>query len=440
MSPQIQMIFGLIIAILLFVWMLLKSKVHVFLALLITAAVAGVIGGMDPIAVVGAMKTGFGNTLGNLGILIMFGVMLGKILEISGATEQIANFLIDLFGEGREHIALIVTGFITSLAIFCVPALVMLFPIAKNIAVKKQLPLSKMVFSLAAGLLLSHTFVPPASGPIGAAGIFGANIASVMLWGSLLSLILFFVLVMYANYIGKKFNDIPSADELDIEVDTEHDLPSTFSSFFPIILPIILIIVGNVLDTNSGGFLMTTIAFLGQPVIALGVSVLVAVLLLTARMERGQVLSAFDHGLEGGVKILLMVGAGGALGNVVNESGVGTFIAESIAATNIPVILLPFIIATILRLIQGSGSVATVTAASISAPIMATLGVDPVLGTLAASAGSVFFSYFNDSYFWTIQESIGNEDVKDQIITWSVPTTIVWGIALIYVLILGSFL
>ncbi|MBG9987366.1 GntP family permease [Aerococcaceae bacterium DSM 111176] len=441
MTPELQMIVGLVIGTASLIYMLLKTKLHVFLALIITAFITGLVGGMEPGLVITAVQTGFGNTLGSLGILITLGVMLGKILEISGATDSIANFLIDLMGEGREHIALMVTGFIAALAIFAIPAYVMLFPIAQNIAVKKQIPLTKLGVSLAAGLFLSHNFVPPASAPIGAAGIFDANLVNVMLWGTILSLIMMVFFAFYAEYLGKRYNDIPDAETEFLDKASGKVLPSILASITPIGVPVILIVSNIVLQlAGLTGPVMTILGFAGDPMVAVGIGILVALVILTRDMTRETVQEAFNEGVRAGVNILLMVGAGGALGHVVNESGAGHFIAQTLAETAIPPILLPFIISTLLRIIQGSGSVAMVTAASISAPILAQLGIDPVLGTIAVGGGSVFFSYFNDSYFWVVNNSFDRRNVKEQIITWSIPSTVTWFITLIYLLILSQFI
>ena len=158
------------------------------------------------------------------------------------------------------------------------------------------------------------------------------------------------------------------------------------------------------------------------------------------KVDRKKVASALDEGIKGGANIFVLVAAGGALGNVVNQSGVGKIIAEGVATSGIPAILLPFIIATLLRAIQGSGSVSILTTASITSPMVHTLGIDPVLATLAACVGSMFFSYYNDSYFWAINEAIGAENPREQMFNWSIPTTVCWAIGGIEIFILSLFL
>ncbi|MDK7050542.1 gluconate permease [Aerococcus sanguinicola] len=456
MSASTQIILALIFAMVLLIFMLTKTKIHVFLALIITSLLTGILGGMDPIETVNTIKEGFGTTLGNLGILISFGVMMGKLLEKSGAAERIARSFLKVFGNGKEEMAVNVTGYITSMSIFCVPGFVILFPLLKVISRAKRKSIVSLAIATAGGLVLTHSIVVPATGPIGTAGIFGADLAQMMFWGIVITIPMAIALVIYARYMGKQIYRLPdesgegwlegdqaralTGHDIAEEQTDQEELPGTLVSFAPIIVPILLILAGTfATQAESSSFIVQSIAFLGQPVCALGISLLIAIIFLSRSMTRDQALAFMDEGIAGGAKILLIVGAGGALGTIVNASGAGDVIANYIAGTAIPPILLPLIISTLVRFIQGSGNVAAMTAASITAPIMATLGVSPVFAALAACVGSMFFSYFNDSYFWTLNELIGNEKVKDQIRTWSIPTTICWAIGAVMILVLNAF-
>lgn len=183
MSSTVQMLVGLAISIVFMVILLVKSRLNPFISLIIAALLAGILGGMPITEVVNSVKIGFGNTLSNLGILILFGVMIGKILEVSGATQSLGMAFIKIAGEGHEILAMIITGFVISLAIFCVPAFIMLFPLAKEISKRSHISINALGIALAGGLLWSHTLVPPAVGPIGGAAIYNANIAQMMLFG-----------------------------------------------------------------------------------------------------------------------------------------------------------------------------------------------------------------------------------------------------------------
>jgi GntP family gluconate:H+ symporter len=431
--------------------MLIKTKIHVFLAMIISALLTGLIGGMEFNNVIEMIQTGFGQTLGSLGILISFGVMMGKILEKSGAAEQMGRTFVRWLGDGKEEVAVGLTGFITSLSIFCVPGFVILMPLLKTISRNKKKSIISLGVATAGGLVLSHSLVPPASGPIGVAGIFGVNLAEMMFWGIIVSIPMFIVLIFVSKKLGEKYFKIPDAslegwtenvDDVQRETDEiegeKKQLPGIGASVAPIIVPVLLILLGTLLEPFAGNLFIDILIILGNPIVALGASVLVAISLLSRNMSRKETLAAMDEGIAGGAKIILIVGAGGALGQVVNASGVGDTIANGIAATNIPPILLPLIISTLIRAIQGSGNVAQMTAASITAPIMATLGVSPVFAALAVNIGSIFFSYFNDAYFWTINESMDVNEVKDQLRIWTLPSTILWFVGTITLLLVNG--
>ncbi|MFS8513142.1 MAG: GntP family permease, partial [Planifilum fulgidum] len=221
-----------------------------------------------------------------------------------------------------------------------------------------------------------------------------------------------------------------------LELEEKKDLPSLTRSLAPIVVPILLIFVNttiSALELESG--IYDYLMFVGSPVIAVGLGLLIAIYGLVHHLRRSEALDRMEEGIRSAGIILLVTGAGGALGNVLRESGTGEAIAKWIADTSLPAVLLPFVIASLVRLIQGSGTVAMITAASISAPILSGLEVNMVLAAQGAAIGSMVFSYFNDSMFWVANRMLGIRDTKEQILTWSVPTTLAWLVALIMLLI-----
>ena len=186
------------------------------------------------------------------------------------------------------------------------------------------------------------------------------------------------------------------------------------------------------------GSAVNIITFLGTPVIAVGIGLLISIYGLTSKLSKEETIEKMEQGIKSAGIIILVTGGGGALGTVLRNSGAGNYIAELIAQTSIPAILLPFIIASLVRLIQGSGTVAMITAASITAPIIATLDVNPVFAALAACVGSLVFSYFNDSYFWVVNRMLGIKDAKEQMKVWSVTSTIAWAVGLVTLLIINA--
>lgn len=446
MSEGMQMAIGLIIGLIVLVTLITMTKIHVFIAVIICSIFIGLFGGMSETDVVNAITNGFGKSLSSIGIIIGFGVMLGKLLEISGATKVMANTFIRLFGKNHEEEALALSGFVTSLSIFCTSGFIILSPLMKALSKKTKKSVVALGIALAGGLLASHSLVPPAAGPIGVAGILNANIGEFMLYGTIISIPIIIASVIYGKYLGKKIYQIPEgdgwtrekSDRMAEEEEKETMTLSPLLCFAPILLPIVLIILKTAM--TSFGIENPVLSLLGQPIVALALGLLVAIYGLTRNYTKQETLNAMEDGLKASGKLMLLVGGGGALGMIIQTSGLGEFIASNIVKTNIPPILLPFFIAVLLRVAQGSGAVAMTTAASVVAPMIATLNLNPVFAALAACIGAIPFSHFNDSYFWVINETMGIENTKEQMRVWSVNTTICGFVALVTLMILNAFL
>ncbi len=453
-----RMVLALIVGIIILVFLILKTKIHTFLALIFSALFIGIVGGMKQTDVINAITNGFGSTLGSIGIIIGFGIMMGQIFETSGAATRMAYTFIKLFGKDKEDAALAVTGFLVSIPIFCDSGFVILSPLAKALSKQTKKSVISMGIALAGGLVITHSLVPPTPGPVGAAGIFGANVGGVILWGIVVAIPMLLAVLAYGKYIGKKIYQLPGDDNQEWirpenrealenqQMEFNYDnLPGTFRSFAPIIVPIILILLNTFsalikVKESTGQFIIVfkeVATFLGNPIVAVGIGLVIAIFTLTIGMDRDSVIKDMEKGIQSAGIIILVTGAGGALGMVLRESGVGNHIAEYIAKTPISPIFLPFIIATLMRFIQGSGTVAMTTAASITAPIMLALNVNPVFATLSACIGSLFFSYFNDSFFWVVNRSLGITDAKEQIRIWSVTSTIAWAVGFVILLIIN---
>lgn len=439
-------IIGLVMAVFVLIFLVLRTKVHPLIAMIIAACIAGITGGMSVHDSLDAITRGFGSTLGTIGIVIGLGVMMGRILEVSGAAEQIAYSFIRWLGNRREEWALALTGYLVSIPIFADSAFVILYPISKALAKKGKRSVLTMGVALAGGLIVTHTLVPPTPGPLGAAGIFGVDIGAMMLLGLVLGIPCVLTFVWYAQWLAKKYPGFSEEVLSDEDLKTIHDnyikekgdrpLPGLTLSLLPIVVPILLILIKALIGLfpefadQSGSVLSGTVAlfgFIGSPIIALCISTLLAVYTLVPYLDRRQVAARLEEGLQSAGIILMVTGAGGALGFVVRESGAGTALAGQIAHLPFSPVMIPFFVATVIRLIQGSATVAMITSASITAPILAEVpGVNMLFAAQAAAIGSFFFSYFNDSLYWVVSRMMGIVDVKQQIIAWSIPTAIVW--------------
>ena len=446
------MMFGLVLGVVLLIFLVLKTKIHAFLALILSASVTGLLGGMKAPDVVTAITDGFGSTLGSIGIVIGFGVMMGRILEVSGAAERMAYTIVKVLGKRKEEWALAITGYIVSIPIFVDSAFVILSSLVKALSRKTGKSVLSLGVALGIGLAATHHAVPPTPGPLGVAGIFGVDIGMMILWGLVLAIPIIIVGVFYAKWLGKKIYQIPDETGLDYirpekEITVEDylaaseskNLPSLTRAMLPIVIPILLIFANTLLAAlELSGGIYDYITFLGSPIIAVGIGLIFAIYGLYGHVKQSEALDRMEEGIQTSGIILLVTGAGGALGNVLRASGSGDFIAEQIASIQMPAILIPFIIASVVRLIQGSGTVAMITAASISAPILTGLDVNMALAAQAAALGAMVFSYFNDSLFWVINRMLGIKNVKEQILTWSVPTTLAWGTSLVMLLIVNA--
>ena len=459
-----RMLVGLAIGIAILIFLVLKTKVQAFLALIICTVIVGIVGGMPlstitledgkAFGIVNSITTGFGGTLGSIGIIIGFGVMMGQLFEATGAAKRMAHTFLRLFGKKREEEALALTGFLVSIPIFCDSGFVVLAPIAKAISKATKKSIIGLGVALAAGLVITHSMVPPTPGPLGVCGIFDIDVGKFILLSLVLSLPMAIACIAYARlYLSKKYYRIPN-DEGEIvelpyqEPDYENafsmdvkGLPGTLESFLLLIVPIVLILINTVASAlgKTEGF-MEILIFLGQPIIAVGLGLLVAIFTLGRKLDRHTAVTEMERGMMSAGIIMLVTGGGGALGQIIKDSGLGTYMAEGLAKTAIPIIILPLLISTAMRFIQGSGTVAMTTAASISAPIVIAAGVSPLLGAVACCVGSLFFGYFNDSYFWVVNRTLGVSEAKDQLTIWSLTSTVAWAVGVVEVLILNIFM
>jgi GntP family gluconate:H+ symporter len=475
-----QLLLALLLGIATVVVVVLATRLDAFVGLLLAALVTGFVAGSPALDTITSMTEGFGATLSSIGIVIGLGVGIGKILEVSGAADALARAFVRLLGRGREHWAMAGTGAMVSIPVFCDSGFVIMNPLARSIARRIHGRYVTLALALGCGMTLTHHLVPPTPGPLGVAGILGADLGALVLAGLVFALLLLPIVVLYAAWMGPKLEsevvedvreavyagvpvgagssgggtatEVADHDVHDFDDDTPtHQLGETpegekphrvgfLMASLPLLVPLALIVLNTVavafdrsaqgvLDPNAEytpqGF-AKLMSFLGHPVVALTIGIVLAVYTLLPRWTpRKQVHSWLAEAAASAGLIILITGAGGALGQVLRDSGVGDALAEAISSTNLPGVLVPFLVATLVRLAQGSGTVAMITAASVTAPLVAGMGLSPLLAALACCAGSMVFSYFNDSYFWVVTRFTGLEGVA-ALRGWSGITTAVW--------------
>ncbi|WP_303974230.1 GntP family permease [Streptococcus merionis] len=453
-----QMLLGLAVGIALLLILAMKTRVHVFVALIISSLVTGLIGGLPFAEVISSVTSGFGSTLGSTGIIIGLGVMMGAILEKSGAAEQMAFSIIKLIGKGKEEWALAITGYVVAIPVFADSGLVILTPLAKSLSRLTGKSVVGLGLALATGLQLTHTFVPPTPGPLAVAGILDVDMGLMILWGLVMTAPTLIMSTLYSKWLGKKIYMVPNEEGTGFDrkefkeeyiksiknveqIYKEKKLPGTFLSFAPIIVPLILILSNTVVSFfEFKDTLASILTTLGHPVIALIVGLLIALYGLGLRFSDEELNKAIDEGIKSTGMILFITGAGGALGYVVRDAGIGEALGKAVLNLGIPGILVPFVIAALMRISLGSATVALITSATLTAPLVTQIGLNPSLVAMSTCAGAVSFSYFNDSGFWVFNGLYGLKDVKDQFLAKTMVSFIGAFSALSLVLIINAIM
>ena len=453
-----QMLIGLAVGIALLLFLAMKTRIHVFVALVLAALTTGVIGGQEFASVIKSVTTGFGSTLGSTGIIIGLGVMMGAILEKSGAAEQMAFSIIKFIGKAKEEWALAVTGYVVAIPVFADSGLIILTPLAKSLSRMTGKSVIALGLAMATGLQLAHVFIPPTPGPLAVAGILEIDMGMMILWGILLTVPTLVMSTLYSKWLGKRIYQIPNEDGTDFErkefkeeyiksienveqLYKDKNLPGAGLSFAPILVPLILIL-GN----TTVSFLKLESAFadflkiIGHPVIALIIGLFIALYGLGRSLSKAETDKAIENGVKSTGMILFITGAGGALGRVVADAGIGNALGEAVLTVGIPGILIPFVIAALMRISLGSATVALITAATLTAPLVPQLGLNPTLVAMSTCAGAVSFSYFNDSGFWVFNGLYGLKEVKDQFMAKTMVSFIGAFSALALVLIFNIFM
>jgi GntP family gluconate:H+ symporter len=424
-----------------------RFKFHPFLALLFVAVFFGLCSGMPLSSIAESINLGFGGTIGQIGIVIIAGVIIGTFLEQSGGAYAMAGRILRITGKKQVPLTMAIIGYFVSIPVFADSGFVILSPLNKALSKEAKISLAGSASALVLGLSVTHVLVPPTPGPIAAAGILGADLGLVIMLGVITSIPVLGVGWLYASKIAARIYIDPNPDITPAEIEkTLKTAPSAFKSFIPILLPILLIVLKSVSDFPTAPFgsgaLRQIIGFIGEPVIALLIGVVVA-FTLPRKLDRGMLSSTgwVGKALQNAAIIILITGAGGAFGMVLRNSGIAGTMGESLAGMKIG-ILLPFIIAAAIKSAQGSSTVSLITTASLIAPMMGSLGFETDLAkalvVLSIGAGSLVVSHANDSMFWIFTQ-MTNMKVKTGFRIHTVGTLVIgvagalviWGLSLI---------
>ena len=396
---------GLIAVVALLFLLITKFKWHVFIALLVPILLLALLPGMDRGLFIAAFETGFGKTVQSIAVVIVVGTILAEALKHTGGIERITISMIRWVGQRRMPLALTLSGWVIGIPIFSDVGYVILNPLVHSAAIRSGLNMATMSTGLIGAMQLTHAMVPPTPGPLAAVAILHADMGRVIVWGCFVSIIASVFGWLYALAVGPRIASPPSSEFIGqsfVDRGREADLPSTFSAFAPILIPLLLIAAQSTAAMMLPKTHIVNVAmlYLGWPVVALGIGVLIAYR-NTRRDQSGPRTGEWiENALRTSAMIIMVVGLGGALSQILRQTPAVDAIAAGMKSTGLSAIFLPFVLGVVGNMITGSTTVGVITAASIVSPMMATLGLSPEATMLAASAGGIITKYVNSSYFW----------------------------------------
>ncbi|WP_195282567.1 GntP family permease [Harryflintia acetispora] len=472
MNPVIAMLIGVIVMMVLIIF----TRMHAFPSLIISAILIGILSGVPLGESISTVTSGFGGTMASIGIVIGFGCIMGIFLEKSGAAKRMALTILKMVGVKRADVVLGLTGFVVSIPVFCDSGFVILSSLAKEFSRLTKKSMVGLGGILGMGLYITHFMVPPTPGPLAVVGTFqqeglAVDLGMFIIYGLLLSIPLFIFSVFLFRWFGNKYPQFVVPSEIDrskyteaqlkvldmIEAKTNagkelensdfeallstEKLPGAGISFTILLLPVVLILCNTIVGqiaSLEGTMLASVVTFLGNPVIALFISLCLGAFVLAKDLPNKIVNDMMNLALKDAGPIICITAAGGALGAVVKATGAAQIMADGIVAIGIPGILVPLLIGCIMRFPQGSGTTAMITGSAIIAPMVLTLGINPYLAGLAVCLTAMCPSFLNDSYFHVVTNFSGM-DIKTSLKTWTMGSIAVPVFGSIIICILSIF-
>jgi Gnt-I system low-affinity gluconate transporter len=447
------MIAVVVIGILALIFMVMVLRLHAFVALLLVSMGVGLAAGMSFQEVLSSTQTGMGNILGYIAVVVGLGAMFGQMLESTGGAQRLAHTLVAKFGAARASWALTLAGFLIAIPVFFEVGFVILIPLVYSLSKANKRSVLCYAIPLVAGLAVAHAFIPPTPGPMAAAGILGADLGRVILYGVAAGLPAAILAgPVWGNFIGARIKaPVPSHVELP-EEKPEEDLPSFGLVFGLLLIPILLIVANTVsnslvpadpgnlaYEASNARVAARFFAFAGHPFVALMVATLLSFYFLGIRRgyTLSQVQALANRSLGPAGMIILVTGAGGVFKQILTDSKIGETLARSLMDFGMTPVALAFCVAAAVRVSQGSATVAMMTAAGLVGgvlelarsapagdPLAAFAQADLALITIAIAAGSTVLSHVNDSGFWLVKEFLGLTEAQT-LKSWTVMTTIV---------------
>ncbi len=430
--------------------MVLVLRIHAFIALLLVSIYVGLITGMPLETIYESVQNGMGGILGFVAIIVGVGSIFGQILESSGGAQQMAQRIVKTFGIEKSEWALTIIGFIIAIPIFLDVGFIILVPLIYSLSRSTGKSTLFFAIPLLAGLAVTHSFIPPTPGPVAVADILKAPLGMVILFGFIIGIPCAVVAgPIFGRHIAKKIHLHPPKLEIGQESAIEKQF-SLFSIIFSILLPLILIVAKTLFEflvengsLESNG-VINAIVFLGHPFSALIIATFYAVIFLGLRggFNKSQILEMANKALGPAGIIILVTGAGGVFKEILVDSGVGKSLAELMAEMPLSPLVLAYLLAVVIRVTQGSATVAMITAAGMIAPILelaGTSGAYNALTVIAIASGATILSHVNDSGFWLIGKYLGMTE-KQTLRSWTVMETIISITGFVLTIVLSLFL
>ncbi|GAA2031530.1 gluconate:H+ symporter [Catenulispora yoronensis] len=420
------------------------AKIHPFLALLVGGLFVGVAGGIPADKLISTLTTGVGGVLGNVGVVVALGAMLGKLLVDSGGADRLVGAIVDRVGERRAPWAMVLAAMVVGIPMFFEVGLVLMIPIIYLVWKRTGGSILRIGIPALAGLSILHGLIPPHPGPLVAISALHADLGTTLLFGVIVAIPTAVIAgPLYGTWVSKHVHPHPPETLSEQYTVTEREdgkVPSVWTTLSVILLPVVIMLaktVVDVADNNAKSELHRVMDFVGDPIMALIIGVIYAAFVL--RFDREQTSGIMGAALPPIAGILLIIGAGGGFKQMLVGTGIADSIGKAAHNSHLSLLLLAWLIAVGIRLATGSATVATVTASGIIAPIAATsTNTSTALLALAVGSGSLFLSHVNDAGFWLVKEFFGM-DVKQTFKSWSAMETILSSVSIVCILILGTF-
>ncbi|WP_427833295.1 GntP family permease [Actinobacillus pleuropneumoniae] len=448
-----MLIFIMVVAIIALLVLIIKFKVHAFVALLIVSLLTALAAGIPVDKILPTLLTGFGNTLASVALLVGLGAMIGRLLEITGGAKVLADTLINKFGEQKAPFALGVAALLFGFPIFFDAGLVVMLPIVFSVAKQFGGSVLRYAFPVAGAFAVMHAFLPPHPGPVASGDLLGVNMGLLVLVGLICAIPTWYIgTYLFSMFISKRvYVELPKAFLNTAAIsETSVQAPPSFGRvLFILVLPIFLILFDTGLNTLSvakvidGSELwVQSLRLIGKTPVALLITLLLAIMLLRGERSYEQIENLCNNALGPICSIILVTGAGGMFGGVLRASGIGDVLSSMLSDTGMPIIVAAFIIAVAMRVAQGSATVALTTAAALIAPSVAASTdlsqFDLCFIVIAIASGATVLSHVNDSGFWLMSRFL-EMDTKTTLKTWTALETSIGVVGFIIALI-GSIL